>query len=475
MSVGKEEANVKNQELVPVDEKMIVEVSRDRMLATVYFEEALNGGKLLTEQEIQDMIAEKGICEGINQEVLQKIKKSRQHNYRYIIAQGTMPKDGEDAKIELSFNAKALTDFKPTLNEDGTVDFKNLNIVHNVKAGDVLAKKTPATDGEDGVNVFGSSVRAKRGKDKKLPKGKNTRASDNRLSLIASTDGKLEYENQSIAINPVFIVSGNVDTSTGNINFLGSVVINGNVTTGFTVKATGSVDIRGYVEDATIEAGGDIIVAYGIQGTEKGKLVSGGNVVVKFIQNASVEAMKDVVTEAIMHSKVSAGNTIKVENGKGTIVGGQVSATNMVIAKSIGSPMGTVTVVNIGVLPTTYQKHKQIEKLYREQQESLKKLDQSIAFLYMKSKVAKLDKQKQSMLEKMNQSRLPLVQELEATKIEYKKLSSILQDVKDGIIKVLDTVYPGVRLTIGNTVRYIDDNTPRCLIRKCEGEIKIGE
>lgn len=53
----------------------------------------------------------------------------------------------------------------------------------------------------------------------------------------------------------------NVDTSTGDIEYEGSVLVNGNVLTNFSIKAQGHVEIRGVVEGARIEAGGDIIIA----------------------------------------------------------------------------------------------------------------------------------------------------------------------------------------------------------------------
>ncbi|WP_069998915.1 FapA family protein [Cellulosilyticum sp. I15G10I2] len=458
----------------PVNEIVVVEISRDRMLAVLWFEAPKNGGNKLTGDQIRSEIDRKGIKKGLDLELLDKLVLSRQYDYKYIVAKGMQPENGKDAVLTLTFDADSIKNFRPKQNQDGTVDFKNLNVVHNVKKGEILATKIPATEGVDGYNVLDQSIRAKKGKDTRMPKGKNTELSEDNLTLLASVDGKLEYDGHNIYINTVYTLNGDLDSGIGNIDFLGSVSITGSVKSGYTIKAEGSVEVKGPVEDAIIIAGGDIILSYGIQGTEKGKLVSGGNIVAKFIQNATVEARKDVITEAIIHSHVSAGNSIKVETGKGTIVGGSVAATNMIFAKSIGSPMGTVTSVQIGILPSLYQNHKKIEAELQEKRASLTKVEQSIKFLLSKSKEVKLDMQKQIMLQKLSDARRPLIEEIETLKKEYDELSNTLREAQDGIIKVVDIMHPGVRLMIGNTIKYVDDSKVHCTIRKVDGDIHIG-
>ena len=458
----------------PVKEKAIVEISKDKMLAVLWFEGPRNGGARLTGEDIKSDIDKKGVKAGLNEELLGELTRNRKYDYKYIIAQGKKPEDGEDAKLTLNFDADSIKNFKPQLRGDGTVDFKNLNVVHNVKKGELLASKVPATEGVDGYNVQGQSIRAKKGKDLRMPKGKNTELSADGLVLMASLDGKLEYDGHNIYINTVYTLNGDLDSGIGNIDFVGNVVVTGSVKSGYTIKAGGSVEVKGPVEDAVIIAGGDIILSYGIQGIEKGKLIAGGNVAAKFIQNTTVEARKDVITEAIMHSHVSAGNSIKVESGKGTIVGGEVAATNMIFAKSIGSPMGTATSVQIGILPSLYQKHKIVESAFQEKRASLAKVEQSIKFLLSKSREVRLDVQKQKMLQQLSDSRLPLIDEIEKLKKEYTELTETLRDAQDGIIKVVDTMHPGVKLIIGSSIKYVDDSKIHCTIRKVDGDIHIG-
>ena len=63
----------------------------------------------------------------------------------------------------------------------------------------------------------------------------------------------------------------------------------------------------GIVEGAELVAGGQIILKRGIQGTGRGKMKAGTNIVSKFIESATAEAGGFIQTESIMHSNVTAG------------------------------------------------------------------------------------------------------------------------------------------------------------------------
>ncbi len=456
-----------------VNEIINVELSRDKMLGVIWFTPPTEGGKVSSLEDIKLAIANKGIVMGINEELLNELAQNKQYNYKYVIAQGMAAINGVDGELKLHFDTQRLIHFVPKKKEDGTVDFKDLGTVFNVKKGDILATKTFPTQGENGYNVLGAEVRARKGKDVRLPKGKNTELLNDH-TLISVVDGKLEYDGHNVYVNTVYTVDGDVDNSTGNIKFLGSVVVKGSVHAGFTIEAEGSVEVQGPVEDATIIAGGDIFLTYGIQGTEKGRIISGGNVITKFIQNAHVEAQGDIITEAIIHGMATAGNSIRVEMGKGTIVGGNVAATNMIIAKSIGSPMGTVTAVQIGVPPELYQQHRDMAKELKEKQENFAKLEQSIVFLTSRAKEGALDASKKIMLSKLNLSKEPMEDELHKLKKDFKMLSERLSGAQDGVIKVTDAVYPGVKVTLGSIIKYIDDTRRGVTIRKLDGDLSIS-
>lgn len=78
-------------------------------------------------------------------------------------------------------------------------------------------------------------------------------------------DGHVSLVEGKVFVSDVYEVE-NVDLSTGNIDFEGSVQVNGNVSSNFVIRAGGNVIISGVVEGAYIEAGGNIIIARGMNG-----------------------------------------------------------------------------------------------------------------------------------------------------------------------------------------------------------------
>lgn len=459
------------EEQRPVKETVCVELSKDKMLGIISFQEPQNGGEKMSLEEVRQAIKDKGIILGIQEEDLVEVCQAHYYDYKYIIAKGEPAKEGEEGRILLQFDEKALKELKPKEREDGTVDLRDLGAVKNVRKGDVLAVRIPAVPGEPGQNVLGQPVMPQRVKEAKLPQGKNTNILEDRLTLVAAIDGKLEYDDYKVCVYPVFVVEGDVDSSVGNIDFVGSVIINGNVHSGFFVKAGGSVEIKGNVEDAMIIAGEDIILGQGIHGTEKSKLIAQGNIITKFIQNANIEAGGKVVSEAILHSTVIAGESIQVDLGKGLIVGGRVAATNKIVASHIGSNMGTLTVLQVGTLPKLHHEYKQIELEIKKKIENLNKIDQSISFLMSKGKDEALNEQKRTMLERLHSTRQPICEEYEDLKIRQRKIGALLNDAHEGVVRCTGTVYPGVKITHGHLTRYIEDMCQNITIRREDDSI----
>lgn len=455
---------------IPVDEAVNVDMTKDRMLGVISFSSPENGGRRLTYDDLMKAIKEKGIVEGINEADIKELVSDKKYNYKYIIAKGKAPENGKDAQITLTFNPEQLNKLKPRENDDGTVDFKDLDNVRNVKKGEILARKTPATDGVDGVNILGQVLKARKGKDIRLPKGKNTAITDDGLMLVATEEGKLEYNGREVSISTVCFIPGDVDNSTGNIDFIGSVIINGTVHSGFTVKAKGSVEVRGPVEGATIIAGGDIILSYGVQGTETSRLEAGGNIIAKFIQNSYIQAEKDVITEGIWHSNVNAGGEVKVDVGKGSIVGGNISATNVVLARNIGSAMGAATDIQIGIQPCVYTEYKELADNIKKEEQELSDIEKEIIFMKTRN-IGKMDSFKERKLQKLMYDRKQLFDQLQEDKQRYTKLSERMEGIKDGRVEVLGKIYPGVKMVMGNLTKYIQQIQQKCVFIKSDGKI----
>ncbi|MBQ8971038.1 MAG: DUF342 domain-containing protein, partial [Lachnospiraceae bacterium] len=325
-------------------------VAEDEMSASARFYAASEEGHALTKEEIIDDLKYRGIVFGIDEEAIDSYLNDRDYCRTYVLAKGKEVTQGTDGAIEYLFNTNP--DTRPKMNEDGSVDFFNLNIINSCGAGDVLARLSPAVPGEDGTDIYGKFV---------LPRevftpsfkagGAHTEISEDGTELRSTVNGNVSLFEDTVFVKDVYEVK-DVDTSTGNIDYKGDVLISGNVLGGFSVKATGTVEVKGVVEGARIEAGEDIIIGRGMNGMGKGTLIAGRNIVAKFFENASITAGGYVRSEAIINSEVSAKTDIEVNGKKGNITGGTALAGGIIEAKTLGSEMGIETRIEVGSDPT---------------------------------------------------------------------------------------------------------------------------
>jgi uncharacterized protein (DUF342 family) len=204
-----------------------VNVSPDKMKAFIIIGSSDDNNEFPSLEELVDFLNENGITYGINVELLNIIINQRLFNQELLVAEGTYPVDGTDGSLELFFNVKK--DRKPVVLEDGKVDFRNLNLIESVKKGQKLCKAIPPLPGEEGKTVTGEVIAPKEGKPVKLPMGRNIEITEESDILIASIDGQVSYLNGRINVYPLYEVSCDVDNSTGNIEFVGNVIIRGNV------------------------------------------------------------------------------------------------------------------------------------------------------------------------------------------------------------------------------------------------------
>ena len=459
-----------------IDEGIRVEISQDKMLGVISFTEPENGGKTLTDQQILQKMKKAGVVSGINHELIAGLIDEKKYNHKYLVARGKPAVHGKDGVLKLFFNTnqEEVASLRPKENEDGSVDFKNLDLIQTVLKDQLLASITPPTEGEPGENVLGKKIRPNKGKVVRLPKGTNVHTSQDGLSLYSSIEGQLLYELGRITISETYVVEGDAGVATGDINFSGNVLVKGNVESGFTIQAGGNIEVQGFVEEATIIAGRDILLRHGIQGKNKGKLVAGGDIVTKFIQNSIVEARGCLYTEAIMHSQVEAGDAVIVEVNKGLIVGGTVQATNLISAKIIGSPMSTATTVRISMALALQRKYNTAKSQLVKKRQQLEQIEKNLVFI--QEKIAKgetIPKARLERIKPMFAAQKQLTDEIATIQVEYQTLSAMLQDYQNGTIQASDVMYPGCKVVMGSLVKYVREDIKHAKISVYEKDIKI--
>lgn len=455
------------QEEKPIDESVNVYTSAGDMEA---FIELLppDGGRILTVDDIISKLQEEGIVYGINKNKIEELCSNRQYNKKILVATGSSPVEGKDAELE--FHVNLYKQPKPRLNEDGSVDYRSLDAIELVTKGDKLVTLIPPQEGIEGRTVTGRVLKPKAVKYKALPKGKNTEISKDNLSLIALESGKVEIVNGKVTVKTVYEIRGDVDFSVGNIEFQGDVIVHGNVSAGFTINAGGSIEVRGVVEGAYLFAEKDIILKRGFRGLGKGTMDAKGDVVARFLENGTVNAKGSVKAEVILQSQIQCGDEVIVSGKKGLISGGSVSATNRISAITVGSPLATPTVLQIGVDPFTKQEYADLEAELKELKSEEEKLLQAYEVLKRLEQLGRLTMDKQIIKEKVEQRLPEVINSIRQKEEQLRKLTTA-QSAVNGNINVMKVIYPGTDLVIGNVVKKIKDPIKYATFKKTDDGI----
>lgn len=455
---------------IPNSEFAIYTVAPDAMSVQAVFYPPFEDSDILTLEEIQSDLAAIGVKTGIDEDVINDFLDRRSYFESFIVAKGTAPREGYDGRIEYKFNTQVNS--APKLKPDGTVDFHELDNVNHIKNGDVLAELFPEDMGTPGVDVKGKTVLPRKVKRVKFKYGRNMHVSEDGLKLIAEVSGHVTLENDKVFVsNTLELVD--VDNSTGNIKYDGDVLVKGNVLSGFTVDATGSISVEGLVEGATLNAGSDITLVRGVQGGGRAILHAGGNIVAKFIESAeNVSSGGTIETDSILHSKVVAKGAITVKGRNGLIVGGDVKSTVLIDCMTIGNEMGTATTVGVGVDPTV---KKRIDVLKHELEEMGKQkiqLNQVVTVLRKRQEAeGKLPPDKQSLQQKTMRQMILLEQKITTGKNELEELRGMVVEDSNARIKVAKTAYVGTKLVFGEQYLFLRKKHDFCQFVKRGGDI----
>ena len=319
-------------------------VSRDKMTASLSCKKDDEEGPQATVDELYGFLNKRKIVFGIiHENLVQLAAGAVGREGKTIVAEGIPPIHGSDGYLIDQTGSDSLAN----ADTDGekAIDFRNLHQISSVGAGQVLATIMPPKRGIPGKSIYGAAIAAKNGKPCKLKAGKNVLFHAGQL--IASADGQVSFTSTSVNVYPVFEVNGDLDLKTGNIDFIGNVVIRGNVPSGYTLKAGGDIYIDGLVENAVLTSGGSIVIGGGVTGMGHGVLEAGADVQAAYLNQASVKAGADVlVSSSILHSQVLSGGRVVCK--KGHIIGGKVEAHKGVETNDIGNLHYTRTLICIG-------------------------------------------------------------------------------------------------------------------------------
>ena len=316
-----------------------------------------HAGKLPTFKSLLAELDPLGVKRGISKKRLKKLVKQcakAQPNeiFEELIAKGLPPRVGKNSRFKPLVQNALDRILKPKAVDGTRVDMRNLGAIICVQKGTELLRRIPPTDGRKGYTVTGDVIKSKAGEWVKFIHGNGTVISDGDENLLLSDiAGMPKFRDQKMWVDDVFICNG-VNVGTGIVNYNGSVLVNGDVTEKMEIHATGDVTVNGFVESATIIAGGDIIITEGAMGkvnesaTEYStQLTSKGNVHVQHGQGLDIHCNGNVtVGRQLAYSRINCRGKVTVgslDKPNGNIFSCTIKCQNNVTAGTLGAVSGS--------------------------------------------------------------------------------------------------------------------------------------
>jgi uncharacterized protein (DUF342 family) len=331
-------------------------ISDDAMFATLLLT-APYGGKTPDTKAIVIMAARQGIVRGVGKRHITNLLKTLKDAMpgeivEGVIAKGLPPKDGHSSHfVPLVPNALERI-LRPQIQKEAKIDMRNLGEIVCVKTNTPVLRRDPPSLGRVGFTIRNDVLEAKAGHWLPFKMGSGTAVSDNNENILISTiSGMPKYLNQTMNIDDTFICKG-VNVGTGHIKYSGAVLVNGDVTENMQISATGDVTINGFVESATIEAGGDIIITEGAMGKVNEnsnkyscQLKAAGNIHVQHGQGLDIYCSGNVtIGRQLAYSRLNCGGTVtvgKIDDPQGNLFACEIVTGGAVVAGTIGAVSGS--------------------------------------------------------------------------------------------------------------------------------------
>lgn len=457
------------------DSSFQVQIAPDEMKGFVTLIKPEKFGRVLEPEEIISGLKAKNAHFGFKEAAIEEAIENELYGIPILVAEGIYPQEGRDAEVKYHFKTSD-DEVKFAMADDGSVDFHKLDVFQSVVVGQVLATKTIPEKGTPGKTVTGKVIPARDGKEIRLMPGKNTHLSNDNLQVIADINGQVVFKNGKINVEPVLEITGDVDLTTGDINFPGNVIIFGSVNDTFKVYSGGNIEVKGNIGKAEVVAEGNIVVRQGIQGKDEAKITCGGALYARFIERANLYIEGDIIiSEVLLHSKVDCKSSILVTGGRRSqIAGGKVRALREINAKFLGAEAYTETILESGIDPEMEDRLVEMNKRKEEISTELGSMQAELNNLSKMMASGPLPPDKERRFNELSLKNSELKEEQNSLETQIEEAHTYLDGLgKDAKISASKITYPGVKIKIKSAVLVVKSEFKFVTFYKDAGTIKI--
>lgn len=309
---------------------------------------------------LEQLMQVKGI-ERADLAVLEDVASQLQRGEKAVdrrILKGVPAEPGVDGKLLLLVKPFAGGG-APVSAEKGKSTFTELHLFDNIAKGQVIGRIYAPKAGKDGVNAIGDTVKAPSGAAVKvtLEKGLTRRAhGDGYEEIVSEVAGYVSNESGKLAVRSELLVKGDLDYGYGSINFVGKVVVSGDVLPGFNIRAQQGIEVKGSVRGGSlISPDGDITVKGFVFGGEQSRVISG-----KSFRASVVQAVRAEIRGAITIDKEARDSSLRSQTTihlpQGVLLGGETYTVCGIEAKQLGNEAFLKTAIYLcSQVETTYE------------------------------------------------------------------------------------------------------------------------
>ncbi|MBM3317733.1 MAG: DUF342 domain-containing protein [Candidatus Eisenbacteria bacterium] len=371
------------------------------------------GAAAFTDDEVLAALTLARIVRGVDAEAvagaIRDVEAAGHPVERRVVAVGRPPEPGRDAWLE--FAALERLPGRDGLPEDPAAATESRIV--NVPAGETIALYHPLSDGMPGVNVRGEYVPVAAAIDATPRAGRNVRREGERL--VALADGRLIVDKRQMHVDENLTIDGDLTVLRGDIDFIGTLHIRGNVESGLSLRVAKDVLVSGSIFGSDVACGGSLRVKRGIVGGGETRIDVGGNLEADFVENVELTVRGQCqIHKSLVNARVLCGQAF-VMPGYGHLVSGQIYARDGIRAAQVGVAHGATVKLVVGIDAIAAQRVVEIDREADGLEERLRKVQSLLDELGPRSEAyATLSEQRRREIDRLAEAQ-PQLEELRQT------------------------------------------------------------
>lgn len=442
---------VKNFTLIPINDRnanLVLEVSDDKMEAQAL----IFHGQGCTVDEVKKTLIQQQVVAGVLEANIQQVVETK-HCGWFQVAQGVPAVNDKPATLEKFFHEDERKEFAKMM-ELLTIDTRQIKEINVAERNQLLIRIGEVIPGTDGYDITGTALPKESITDESggLKLGNSVRLDEEKKEVFATESGHIVWRANEffLDIEPLYVVEGNVDFNEGNIiDFVGKVLIKGDVMPKFRVSAMGDIEVHGTVQDADLFSHhGDVMVAGSIVNKNEGQIIAARTVHCAIATNAKIHAQTIVIEKEAMNSQLVAVKEILAEGNPGVIVGGHTEATERVRANTIGSESWVPTKIHIGDVSDMKKRLRSLRQLISQQSTALQEAEAVIRILEKRKTQKPLVDAQIRQLEGAQNEVQKYREALEYAQEEEEELRSQIEKCRPARLEILKELHPQVDVFI---------------------------